>query len=124
MPRNLTVGSVCSRHCKLYNDILCLEVWAGEQCGVVLSERPEAPGDELRHVMSDSDAGVYMDPVTGSRYLCYLQTLTGLSQGAWDTTSWLEGPFLRGLVQRLNPLGCCSLGRCLLSVTCYVLGDV
>lgn len=96
--------SICSQHCKLDNDIFQLEVVAGGQHGVVFSERPKAPGDELRRVMRDSNSGLDVDPLTNSNHPCCLLTPPGLSQGAWDTVPWLAAPFLRGQVQRLNPL--------------------
>lgn len=43
------------------------------------------------------------------------------TKDAWDT-SWLLGPFLRGLMQTQSPW-VHSLGRYLLGVICCVLGD-
>ena len=78
---------------------------AGDQRGVVSSERPKAPGDELRRVMSDSSSGLLwiLSPIAIARAVWL--TPPGLSQGAWDTAPWLAAPFLRGQMHRLNPLG-------------------
>lgn len=38
IPRDIVVGGICRQHCKLYNDIFCLEMVAGDQCGIVFNE--------------------------------------------------------------------------------------